>query len=198
VVKTLNKRYNAKIKLPIQFNYNHDKIFCKNKTPDRVWIDAYSTGWILLQHKLGFKEDTLMYNIGNFFERSQTVDKEDLTRFFNNNAKGILVNQILDDNFELVFESLKLKTIQMELRLENLSYSPNLKLVDVTITPRFLNLKGPYSELKKQKERFYIPLKIDSLRTDLKQTYYYNYEADSTITPFDKQIRVELVFKKHD
>lgn len=198
LVKALNKRYNAKINLPIKFDYNHDKIFCRTETPDKIWIDAQSTGWVLLQHKLGLKDDTLSYHIGNFFEKTQKVDKDDLTRFISNNTKDILVNQILTDNIELVFEGLKSKTIQVVIDNQLLNHSPELQLVEVNVSPQFINIKGPSSVLRKMGDKYYLPIKIDSNNKNTKQTYFTNFKPDTNVLSNVRKIKVELIFKNHE
>lgn len=195
VVKSLNKRYNSKIQIPIQFTFNSANIYTKDSIPKAIWIDANSTGWLLLRHKLGLVDDTLQYQIASFFTRSQTVDKENLTRFINNNAKGISVNQILDDNFLLVFENYKSKTLKLDVDKNSLVYSSKLKLNEINIHPDKITLKGPNSLLRKFDDTFVMSLNLDTHNKELNQIYYYHFIEDSTHKDSFKNIKVELIFE---
>lgn len=197
MVKALNKRYNSKIRLPIVFKYNHDKIFSKKQLSSRLSVDAQSTGWILLQHKLGLKSDSLVYNIGGFFETSQNIEKEDLIRFINNNVKGVLVNQILEKDLSLEFESIKTKKIKLLVDTSNLLYSKKIKLQSFSTQPKRLTIKGPYSSLQGITDNFILPVHVDSNNRSLVQTYYYNTsEIDSSVKSEIGRIKIELVFSR--
>jgi hypothetical protein len=196
MVKKLNKRYNTKMKIPIEFNYNNRNIYTSSKIPKALWVDAQSTGWRLLQHKIGLKNDPLVFNIGNFFETSLTISKEDLLRFMNNNIKGVAVNQILEDHISLEFESLKSKEITLTLSKSNHNTTKLNHLTNYKITPSAVIVRGPSSLIKalQQSEEIFVP--IDPANQSPYSSHEHRVFFDSSITCSPPTVKVELYFNK--
>jgi hypothetical protein len=195
IVNALNKTYNTKIKIPMLFKYNKEKIYASKTLPTKLWVDAQSTGWILLQHKLGLKNDTLNFNIGYFFENSQTVTKEDLIRFINNNTKGVVINQILDDDISFEFEVIRQKKITIELDSTNTTFPNNLVLKNIEISPKEIIISGPSSSVRHLNNKYIV--NIDPTKTTLEniQTFEQILELDTQLTPHNPKIKITLYFK---
>ena len=196
LVKALNKRYNSRIILPIVFRYNKEKISAKGILPDMLRVDAQSTGWILLQHKLGLKSDSLVYNIGGLFETSQIIDKEDLIRFINNNVKGVLVNQILEKDLALEFEAIKSKKIKLLIDTSGMVYAKTLKLQSFKVQPKRVTITGPQSIIRSITDNYLVTVQVDSNNQSLVQTYDQALDLDSLVKTESGKIKVELVFTK--
>lgn len=195
-VKALNKRYNSKIRLPVVFKYDKNKIYAKSKLPEKLWVDAHSTGWILLQHKLGLKSDSLVYNIGGFFETSQTIEKEDLIRYINNNVRGVLVNQILERDLSLEFESIKSKKIKLVIDSSSLVFSKGLRLQSCSTSPKRMTITGPNSLLMTVTDNYLLPVHLDSSNKSLVQVYHQKLNFDSSLEVENPNVKIEFVFIK--
>lgn len=177
------------------FKYNRDKIYASKTLPTKLWVDAQSTGWILLQHKLGLKNDTLNFNIGYFFENSQTVTKEDLIRFINNNTKGIIVNQILDDNISFEFEVIRRRKITIELDSSSNLHFGNLILSNISISPKEIEISGPNSSIKQLHDKYIVSVDPSKTTHQMIQNFEQTLDLDTHLTPHNPKIKITLFFK---
>lgn len=196
-LNALSKDYSTEVSYPVKYLNAPKNQFLANKPPAKFELKVEGHGFTLLRHKLSLTFSPIVINLANI-----TKDIENTAGVYNVNSKSLIrkisnqvsseitITEIQPEFFQLVLDSLKSKTVPVELNI-HLDFKPQFNLRSPLVAvPMEVEITGPSNLLDtifsvKSKERTFS--KID---TDFEQSVDLIAPNGINISPGSVQAKV--------
>lgn len=149
-LNALSKDYSTEVSYPVKYLNAPKNQFLANKPPTKFELKVEGHGFTLLRHKLSLTFSPIVINLSNV-----TQDLEHTAGVYNINSKSLIrkissqvsseitITEIQPDFFQLVFDSLKSKTVPVELEVR-LDFKPQFNLRSpLMAVPKEVEITGP-------------------------------------------------------
>ncbi|MCG6186896.1 YbbR-like domain-containing protein [Maribellus maritimus] len=149
-LNALSKDYTTTVSYPVKFVSPPANQFVSNKLPPKFELQVDAHGFTLLRHKLSLSFSPIVINLTQITRDLEpvadrySIRSADLINIVSDQISNeISVTNIRPDNFIVVLDSLKTKSVPVRMNAE-LNFKPQFNLKDpVSILPETVSVTGP-------------------------------------------------------
>lgn len=148
VMNALNKEgYSQKISFPLQFSYNDSLYIPTQPLPEKISVNVSGNGWSLLRKAFAFDITPIKYSVTKPL-KTKLLNTGSLTDSLSEYIKGVKINYVVADRFELEFDRKISKQFTIKVDSSNISLKDRYVITSlINVNPRTITLEGPESVL---------------------------------------------------
>ena len=146
----LNKDYDTRISLPLEFVFNRDSVVVVTPLAKKVDVDVNGGGWNLLRKSFRLNSSPINIELDNPTEISYYTQSS-LVPIISDQLRGFRLNYVITDTLFIDIEEKVSKKVMVAIDSMNIPLESNFRLTSpITIDVDTLTLTGPKSLLAEQ------------------------------------------------
>lgn len=198
-LNALSKNYTTTVSYPVKFVNPPKNQFLANHPPENFELKVEAYGFTLLRHKLSLSFSPIVLNLTNITRNLESnagnysINSKNLVRKISDQISNeITITDIQPEYFSIVLDSLRTKTVPVEINVKT-DFKSQFKLkYPISSAPNQIKITGPSNILDtifaiqtKQKE-------FNKLDADIEKTIDLIAPNKTTITPEKVSIKIEV------
>ncbi|QGY45682.1 hypothetical protein GM418_19000 [Maribellus comscasis] len=198
-LNALSKDYTTTVSYPVKFVSPPSNQFVSNKLPPKFELQVDAHGFTLLRHKLSLSFSPIVINLTQITRDLDpvadrySIRSADLINIVSDQISNeISVTNIRPDNFIVVLDSLKTKSVPVRMNAE-LNFKPQFNLKDpVSILPETVSVTGPailLDSIQYLETEFKLYERLD---TDMEKVVAVKHPEKTSIKPEKVTLRIPV------
>jgi YbbR domain-containing protein len=157
LMNALNKDgYSEKISFPLKFVYDDSLYVPTQPLPEKIFVNVSGNGWDLLRKAFSFDVKPVMYPITKPM-KTKYLNTSTLQDSLQDFIKGIRVNNVVSDRFELEFDRKISKIFTVKVDSSGIPLQERFVVSSlINVNPRTVTLVGPESVLAELGEYLFV------------------------------------------
>lgn len=191
-LNALNKDYSTRLAYPIKFEYDDSVYVSVIPLPERVRLNVSGYGWNLFKKSLKLNLAPLTYRISSPLQ-ARYITGTNLLPFITEQIRDIRINYIVEDTIFFDFDRITTKKVALQVDSAAISLAEGYRLSSpVSLTPGYINFKGPSSLLKALPDSIFMKIPIKGIDENMDEDLPVNYVQSSLIEPDYDKVRVRF------
>jgi len=182
VMNALNKEgYSQKISFPLQFSYNDSLYIPTQPLPEKISVNVSGNGWSLLRKTFAFDVTPINYSVTKPL-KTKLLNTGSLTDSLSEYIKGVKINYVVTDRFELEFDRKISKQFTIKVDSSNISLRDRYVITSlINVSPRTIILEGPESVLDEMGKTFLVKIPTQRLQENFDEEIKLSFAKNSLI-----------------
>ncbi len=166
----LNKRHNALVSYPIEFEFERDSVVIMDPLPEVIQIDVGSGGWNLFRRTLWFSVTPIKIDLENPTE-IRFLTRSSLLTVVNEQLLGLDINYLVTDTLFINVEKKIGREVRLRVDSANVSLENNYRVVSpITIDPPKIKIFGPETIINSLQDEYYVLIRETRIDEDMDLT----------------------------
>jgi len=184
VMNALNKEgYSQKISFPLHFSYNDSLYIPTQPLPEKISVNVSGNGWNLLRKAFALDITPIKYSITKPL-KTKLLNTGSLTDSLSEYIKGVKINYIIADRFELEFDRKVSKQFTVKIDSSNISLQNRYVITSlINVTPRTITVEGPESVLNEMGSSILVKVPTRRLQENFDDEIKLSLPKNSLIKP---------------
>lgn len=193
----LNKDYDTRISLPLEFVFNKDSVVVVTPLAKKVDVDVNGGGWNLLRKSFGLNSSPIKIELDKPTETSYYTQSS-LVPIISDQLRGFRLNYVITDTLFIDIEEKVSKKVVVVIDSLNIPLESNFRLTSpINVSPDSLVLVGPKSLLAKQSSFIFGKFDNDPIKTNFDREVEIDLPADNLIVPETNKVNVKFEIGKY-
>jgi len=193
----LNKDYDTRVSLPLEFVFNKDSVVVVTPLAKKVDVDVNGGGWNLLRKSFGLNSSPIKIELDNPTEISYYTQSS-LVPIISDQLRGFRLNYVITDTLFIDIEEKVSKKVAVVIDSINIPLESNFRLTSpISISPDSLVLTGPKSLLAKQSPFIFGKFEDDPIKTNFDREVLIDLPASGLIVPETNKVNVKFEIGKY-
>lgn len=193
----LNKDYDTRISLPLEFVFNKDSVVVVTPLAKKVDVDVNGGGWNLLRKSFGLNSSPIKIELDKPTETSYYTQSS-LVPIISDQLRGFRLNYVITDTLFIDIEEKVTKKVVVVIDSLNIPLENNFRLTSpINVSPDSLVLVGPKSLLAKQNSFIFGKFDNDPIKTNFDREVEVDLPADGLIVPETNKVNVKFEIRKY-
>ncbi|MEQ6118861.1 hypothetical protein [Reichenbachiella sp. MALMAid0571] len=188
----LNKDYDTRISLPLEFVFNKDSVVVVSPLAKKVDVDVNGGGWNLLRKSFQLNSSPITIELDNPTEINYYTQSS-LVPIISDQLRGFRLNYVITDTLFIDIEEKVTKKVTVVIDSLNIPLESGLRLTSpIDILQDSLILTGPKSLLAKQKPYIYGKFGNDPINANFDGEVVIDLPANGLIIPNYNKVNVKF------
>lgn len=182
VMNALNKEgYSQKISFPLRFSYNDSLYIPTQPLPEKILVNVSGNGWSLLRKAFAFDVRPINYSVAKPL-KTKLLNTGSLTDSLSEYIKGVTINYVVADRFELEFDRKISKQFTIKADSSNISLKNRYVITSlINVSPRTITLEGPQSVLDEMGNTILVKVPTQRLQENFDEEIKLSFTKNSLI-----------------
>ena len=182
VMNALNKEgYSQKISFPLRFSYNDSLYIPTQPLPEKILVNVSGNGWSLLRKAFAFDVRPINYSVAKPL-KTKLLNTGSLTDSLSEYIKGVTINYVVADRFELEFDRKISKQFTIKADSSNISLKNRYVITSlINVSPRTITLEGPQSVLDDMGNTILVKVPTQRLQENFDEEIKLSFTKNSLI-----------------
>ena len=193
----LNKDYDTRISLPLEFVFNRDSVVVVTPLAKKVDVDVNGGGWNLLRKSFRLNSSPINIELDNPTEISYYTQSS-LVPIISDQLRGFRLNYVITDTLFIDIEEKVSKKVMVAIDSMNIPLESNFRLTSpITIDVDTLTLAGPKSLLNKQKPFIFAKFDNNPINSNFDREVLIDLPAGGLIVSDVNKVKVKFEVGKY-
>ena len=191
----LNDEHNYDLNIPLQFDYDNEKIVILKDPPSNLVVNVTGNGWDLFKSSVNpeFSAEIIKFENINMAVNTNFIATNSLLSRVTSKLKELQVNYILQDSLFFKFDTLAMKTVNIAIDKEKISLEPDFHITTpIIIDPDEIEIEGASSILQKMDDTIAIGIEKKNINNDFSENVSLDFITTNFVNPLTKQINVSF------
>ena len=188
----LNKDYDTRISLPLEFVFDKDSVVVVSPLAKKVDVDVNGGGWNLLRKSFRLNSSPIILELDNPTEVNYYTQSS-LVPIISDQLRGFRLNYVITDTLFIDIEEKVRKKVTVVIDSLNIPLESNFRLTSpIAIAVDTLTLTGPKSLLARQKPFIYGKFDNDPINSNFDREVLIDLPAGGLIVADVNKVNVKF------
>jgi hypothetical protein len=177
----LNKNYAANVRLPLQFEFDHQKFIATRPLPHNVYVNVSGNGWDLLRKTLGLKMPAVLIALERPVEVKKIVGST-LPPLLASQLGTLTINHVVTDTLYVSIEPKDSTRMKVLVDPREITFKKGYgRTSPIVVLPDTIQLEGPVSVIRQMTDLMVITLPSKRLSSNYREQVEVIVKRDETI-----------------
>ncbi|MBT30119.1 MAG: hypothetical protein CMO01_10710 [Thalassobius sp.] len=191
----LNDEHNYDLKIPLQFDYDNNKVVILKDPPSDLVVNVTGNGWDLFKSTVNpeFSAEVISFENINMAVNTNFIATNSLVSRITSKLKELQVNYILQDSLFFKFDTLSTKTVQLAISKEKISLEPGFYITTpVELEPQDVEIEGASSILQQMDDTITLSLNKKEIDGDIDENISLDFITSNFLNPLTKEVKISF------